>query len=425
MADEARQGRVGTAVRALQHRNYRLFFAGQLVSLIGTWMQMVATSWLVYRLTNSPYWLGVVGFVSRLPQALLTPVAGVLVDRWDRHRVVLWAQVLAMLQALALGVLALSGQIHVYHVAILGFGLGMVNAFDVPGRQALVIELVEDRADLSSAIALNSSIFNMARLLGPAVAGVLTAYLGEGLCFILNSISYIAVIWALLAMTLPVRERPSEPQKVLDGLREGLSYAWSVAPIRSLLGLIAFISLVSTPYMVLLPSYAKDWLHAGAQGYGWLMGASGLGALIGAVHLASRRTVVGLERQIAFSSTSFGLALVGLALSQTYALSFALTMATGFSMITVMASGNTVVQTIVDDDKRGRVMSLHALAIMGTAPLGGLLGGVAAQHWGVPHTVLAGGVAAALAGVVFAIRVPRFAEKIRPVYVEKGILEEV
>jgi MFS family permease len=414
-----------TVLRALRHRNYRLYFGGQFISLVGTWMQMVATGWLVYQLTGSARWLGISSFVSRVPQALLTPLAGVLIDRWDRHRVILLAQVLSMVQALTLAVLALSGHVQVWQVIALGFGLGLVNAFDVPARQAFMIEIVEGRDDLGNAIALNSSMFNSARLIGPAVAGVLAETLGVGVCFLLNALSYLAVIWALLAMRLNPRERPANQPRVLAGLAEGLRYAWEFRPIRMLLLLMSVVSLMGTPYMVLLPKYAHDQLAAGSRGYGYLMGASGLGALCGAVYLAGRRTVLGLERAIPVATAVFSLGLVGLSCSHSYALSWLLMLLTGGGMMVQMASGNTLVQTVVDDDKRGRVVSLYSFAVMGTAPFGALLGGWLAERVGVPHTVLVGGVVSALAGVLFVGKLGDFAASIHPVYVEKGILPAV
>jgi len=411
--------------RALRHPNFRLFFAGQAISLIGTWMQMIATSWLVYRLTGSAWWLGMSNFASRIPSVVLTPLAGVLIDRFDRHRIVLAAQILAAVQAAILAALSLTGLVEVWHVVALGMLLGVANAFDVPARQSLIIHLVEGREDLSNAIALNSSMFNSARLIGPAVAGALTAAFGEGVCFLINALSYIAVIWALLAMRLPRHETASVGQvPVWQGLRDGFAYAWSTRPIRLLIGLIALASLMGTPYMVLLPKFAKEFLGAGATGYGWLMGASGVGALCGAVYLASRRTVVGLERIIPVASFAFSLGLISLSFSRSFALSWVLMVFTGGSMMVQMASGNTLLQTVVDDDKRGRVMSLYALAFMGTAPLGGLMAGQLGDTLGVPDTIRLGGLVVMLGAVAFMAQASAFSAMVRPMFAEKGLISE-
>jgi MFS family permease len=327
-----------------------------------------------------------------------------------------------MVLALILATLALTGVVEVWHVLAINLGLGLVNAFDVPARQSFVVEMVEDREDLSNAIALNSSVFNSARLFGPAIAGVLTAAVGEGYCFLINGLSYIAVIWALLAMRLD-RERPERaPQRVLEGLWEGLRYVLAVEPIRALLVLIALVSLMSTPYMVLLPVYTEKFLHADARGLGFLMASTGLGALCGALYLASRRSVVGLERLIPVATTVFGVGLVGLSYARVLPLSMALLVVTGTGMMVQMAGGNTVLQTIVDDDKRGRVMSLYALAFMGTAPFGSLLAGWMAEHYGVPFTIRFGGIAAIFGAAAFAARLSRISGWVRPLYVSRGIL---
>ncbi|MBI5833203.1 MAG: MFS transporter [Armatimonadetes bacterium] len=411
--------------RALRHPNFRLFFMGQGISLIGTWMQMIATSWLVYRLTNSAYWLGMSSFASRIPSVVLTPLAGVLVDRFNRQRIVIAAQVLAAVQAAILAALCLTHTVQVWHVIALGALLGVANAFDVPARQSFIVHLVEDRDDLSNAIALNSSMFNSARLIGPAVAGALTAAFGEGICFLLNALSYIAVIWALLAMKLPPQEsKGNAGVPVLQGLAEGCRYAWSMQPIRILIGLIALASLMGTPYMVLLPKYAKEFLHSGPKGFGWLMGASGVGALCGAIYLAGRQSVVGLERLIPRATVAFSLGLIGLSFSRSFGLSWLLMVVTGGSMMVQMASCNTMLQAIVDDDKRGRVMSLYALSFMGTAPLGGLMAGQLGDRFGVPHTILFGGVVTLCVALVFLSQMTAFSAKVRPMFVNKGILRD-
>jgi MFS family permease len=384
--------------RALRYRNYRLFFAGQGISLVGTWLQQVALSWLVYRLTNSALLLGVVGFAGQIPSFLLAPFAGVIVDHWDRRRLLMLTQTLAMLQAGILALLVLTGRIEVWHIILLGALLGMVNAFDMPARQAFVVEMIEDRADLPNAIALNSSMVNGARLVGPAVAGALLASVGEGWCFLLNSISYIAVIAAFAVMKVtPRAERPQAPN-VLSGLKEGAAYAFGSVPIRALLLLMAVISLVGMPYVILMPVYASRILHGNATTLGFLMTASGLGALTGALYLASRRSILGLGRVIVLGVVLFGTGLMALALSRVLWLSLLLMLVTGAGMMVQMASSNTILQTIVDERMRGRVMSLYAMAFMGMAPFGSLLAGWLSSRIGVSNTLLIGGACAVLAG---------------------------
>jgi MFS family permease len=408
-------------LRALRFRNYRLFFAGQGISLIGSWMQMIAVPWLVWDLTKSAWWLGLVSFWSRVPQAVIMPLAGVMVDRWNRHRVVVICQVLAMVQAAALGWLTMAGRITMGEVIWLNVGLGVVSSFEMPARQAFLIEMIEDRADLPNAIALNSSMFNGARLIGPAIAGLIMAWWGAGWCFMLNAISYLAVIWALLVMTLhPAAERDRQP-KVLDGLRQGVAYCWRMEPIRVLIGLIALVSLMGTPYMVLLPKYASEILHTAQAGYGMLMGATGVGALGGALYLASRTSVIGLDRLIPKATVVFSLGLVGLACSHWLALSVLLMVLTGGAMMVQMASGNTLLQSIIDDDMRGRVMSLWMLAFAGTAPLGSLLAGTLADRFGVPYTILVGGLVSLLAGLVFLARLKQFEALVLPRLAAKNI----
>lgn len=412
-------------VRALSYRNYRLFFAGQGISLVGTWVTRVATSWLVYRLTGSAVVLGLVGFAGQIPTFLLAPFAGVWVDRWGRHRVLVATQVLSMLQSFALAGLALAGTIDVTHILFLSALQGVINAFDMPARQAFVVDMVDDRADLPNAIALNSSMVNGARLIGPSVAGVLIAVAGEGWCFLLDGFSYLAVIASLKMMRL-AREEPRGPAKhVLLELRDGFGYAFGFAPIRSLLLLLALISVMGMPYTVLMPLMVARVLGGGPHTLGFLMAATGIGALGGAVYLASRRSVLGLGRVISAGAILFGCGLIGFSLSRTVALSLVLMVLTGAGFMVQLASSNTVLQTIVREEMRGRVMAFHAMAFMGTAPFGSLLAGVFAARFGAPQTILLGGCACILGGIVFARQLPRLRELVAPIYVERGILPEI
>jgi len=413
------------AARALSHRNYRLFFTGQGLSLVGTWITRVATSWLVYRLTGSAAALGIVGFVGQIPTFVLAPVAGVWVDRWGRYRVLVATQVLSMLQSFALAGLALTGVITVAHVVLLSVLQGIVNAFDTPARQAFVVDMVEDRADLPNAIALNSSMVNGARLVGPSVAGVLVALAGEGWCFLIDGFSYVAVIVSLLMMRLPPAAPRAARRRVLAELNEGFRYAFGFAPIRSILLLLALISLMGMPYTVLMPVMAADVLHGGPRTLGFLMGATGVGALAGAIALASRRTVLGLGRVIAWAAVLFGAGLIAFSLSRNVALSMVLMVFTGAGFVVQLASSNTILQTIVREEMRGRVMAFYAMAFMGTAPFGSLLAGGLAARIGVPNTILLGGSACIAGGAVFARQLPRLRQLIRPIYVERGILPEV
>lgn len=413
-------------LRALQSRNYRLFFAGQLISLIGSWLTNVATVWLVYRLTGSTVQLGLVGFVGQIPAFVLAPLAGVLVDRWRLRRVLVVTQALSMLQSAALAALTLSGQITVGWVYGLYAFQGVVNAFDMPARQAFVVQMVDRPEDLPNAIALNSSMFNMARLLGPSVAGVLIAAFGEGICFTIDAASYVAVLVALLMMQVAMRPRRLQ-QRILAEFQDGVKYAWGFPPIRSILLLLAVVSLVGVPASVLMPVFAKDVLHGDARTLGFLTAASGVGALLGALRLAARRSVLGLGRLIPLAAAGFGLGLVTFSFSHWVWLSVPLMAVTGFYMVTHMASANTVLQTLVEDDKRGRVMSLFAMSFAGTAPLGSLLVGVLAApgRLGAAWTVALGGIGCMAGAAVFAAYLPTLRKLVRPVYVQRGILPEI
>jgi MFS family permease len=413
------------ALRALRHRNYRLFFSGQSVSLVGTWMTRLATSWLVYRLTKSPFLLGLVAFSGQIPVLFLGPFAGVWVDRWDRRRVLVVTQVLSMLQSFALAALALPGIITVWEIFGLSVFQGAINAFDMPGRQAFVVQMVESRADLGNAIALNSSMVNASRLIGPSLAGIVIAVAGEGYCFLIDGLSYIAVIVSLLMMRVkPVA--PRQPgQRVLTDLRQGWHYVSRFAPARAILLLLALISLVGMPYTVLMPIFAGKILHGGPHTLGFLMGAMGVGALASAMVLARRESVRGLGRVIPMSAGLFGVALIAFSLSRWFWLSMLLMVLTGYGMIQQLAAGNTILQTIVDEDKRGRVMSFYAMAFQGSAPFGSLIAGVVANHIGAPRTLTIGGVLCILGGIWFFRQLPEIRAAIRPIYMRLGIIPEV
>ncbi|MDW8238222.1 MAG: MFS transporter [Acidobacteriota bacterium] len=411
--------------RALRYRNYRLYFGGQSISLIGTWLTRVATSWLVYRLTDSALLLGMVGFAGQIPTFLLAPLAGVLVDRWDRHRILVITQTLSMSQSLMLAILALMHVIAVWHIIVLSIFQGIINAFDTPARQAFVVDMVEQRDDVANAIAMNSSMFNAARLLGPSLAGVLIATVGEGICFLLDGISYLAVIASLWAMKLTPRKIESQRTRVLEGLKEGFTYAFGFAPIKAILMLIGLVSLMGMPYVVLMPVIARDVLRGGPHTFGFLMAASGVGALAGAIYMASRKSIRGLGSIMTLSASLFGLGLIALALSRAVWLSLIVMFVTGFGMIVQMAAGNTVLQTIVEDDKRGRVMSFYTMAFLGMAPFGSLFAGGLASQIGAPNTILLGGVFCIFGSILFARKLPSLREIVRPIYVRKGIIEEV
>jgi MFS family permease len=408
--------------RALRHRNYRLFFSGQTVSLVGTWITRIATSWLVYRLTHSVFLLGVVGFFGQIPTLLLAPFTGVLIDRWDRHRILVVTQILAMLQSVALAVLTLAGIITVTEILALQVVQGIINAFDTPARQTFVVEMVTDRADLPNAIALNSSMVNASRIIGPSVGGIMIAAVGEGWCFALDAVSYLAVIASLLAMRLEKFSPPAANTRMLEELRTGFRYVTRFPPVRDSLMLLALVATMGMPYNVLMPAIAASVLHGGPHTLGYLMTAIGVGALGGAFYLASRRSVLGLGRVMVTATAAFGVGLIAFSFSRALWLSLLLLPFVGAGMMVVMASTNTILQTIVEDEMRGRVMSFYTMAFLGTAPLGSLLAGFAADHIGPTKTVTLGGVACALAAVAFAARLPRLRVHVRPIYIERGIL---
>ncbi len=399
-------------LRALGSRNYRLFFGGQGISVIGTWMQLIAMSWLVYRLTNSPLLLGVIGFTGQIPAFILAPLAGVLADRWDRRQILVVTQTLAMVQAFIVAGLTLSGIIAVWHLVVLSFSLGFVHAFDLPARQALVVLMVEKKEDLPNAIALNSFLFNGARLVGPTVAGILIAVLGEGMCFLLNGISYIAVIAALLAMKIEISKKERKDSLIFQEFKEGLKYAFNSGAIRAILLLSAIISMVGMPYTVLMPVIARDVLNGGAHTFGFLMTGTGIGAVTGAVYLATRKSVKGLGGIIPLATGLLGAGLIMLSLSRVFWLSLPVMLLTGFGAMIQMVSNNTILQTIVDDDKRGRVMSLFTMSFIGMAPFGNLMAGGLANRIGAPSTIFLSGALCIIAALLFLSKVPMLQREI-------------
>ncbi len=411
--------------RSLQYRNYRLFFSGQSISLIGTWMQRIAMPWLVYHMTGSAFLLGVVGFAGQIPTFLLAPVAGVLTDQWSRYKVLLITQIVSLLQALILAILSLAGIIQIWHIVVLSIALGCINAFDVPARHSFVIDMVEKKEHLGNAIALNSLMFNGARLIGPSIAGVMLATTGEGICFLINALSYVFIIISLLMMKLQHKETRKKETHILKDLNEGLRYTFGFAPIKHLLLLLALVSLMGMSYSVLMPVFAKEILHGGSHTYGFLMGAAGFGALMGAIYLASRETVLKLGRLIPAAATLFGAGLIALSFSRFFLLALVLMVFIGLGMMLQAAASNTILQTITEDDKRGRVMSFYTMAIMGTAPFGSLLAGSLAKIIGTPNTILAGGLSCIIGAFFFYRKLPDLKQIVHPVYIKMGLIPEV
>jgi MFS family permease len=400
------QSRLKASLRAFRHRNYRLFFAGQLTSLVGTWMQTVAQSWLVYRLTGSATLLGLVGFASQFPIFLLSPVAGAVADMYPRRRTMIVIQSLMMLLAFPLAVLTLMHRIQVSHVIVLAILLGFVNAFDIPVRQSFVAEMV-GREDLINAIALNSSMMNGARIIGPAVAGILVSVVGEGWCFFLNGLSYLAVIIGLIFITAG-NNRPREHEgSRIEAILEGFRFALHTRPVRALLLLLGVVSLMGMPYSVLMPIFADKILKGGAKGLGLLMGSSGVGALLGAAVLAGRQGVRGLGNWVMFACAGFGTSLMLFSLSRNFWFSTLLLLPVGFSMMVQMASSNTLIQSMVPDRLRGRVMALYSMMFLGMAPFGALLSGILANLMGAPSTVALGGAVCIAGAVVFRSHLPK------------------
>jgi MFS family permease len=425
LGKENNKERLRTIFRSLKYRNYKLFFSGQSVSLIGTWMQRIAMPWLVYHLTGSALLLGVVSFAGQIPTFLLSPVAGVVTDRWNKYHVLLVTQIISLIQAAILAILCLTGIIQIWEILILSIVLGCVNAFDVPARHSFVIEMVEKKEDLGNAIALNSLMFNGARLIGPSIAGIMLASTSEGVCFLLNAISYIFVIASLIMMKLNKKEQAKKELHITDELKTGFNYTFGFAPIKHLLILLSVSSVMGMSYTVLMPVFAKEILHGDSHTYGFLMGAAGFGALTGALFLASRKSILMLGRLVPFSALVFGIGLTALSFSRIFPISLLLMIFIGLGMMMQTAASNTIIQTITDDDKRGRVMSFYSMAIMGTAPFGSLLAGALAKVIGTPWTIFTGGIASAIGALFFLRKLPELKKIVHPVYVKLGIIEEV
>jgi MFS family permease len=412
------------AWRALRHRNFRLFFGGQSISVIGTWMTRVATSWLVYRLTGSALLLGTVSFAGQIPTFLLAPIAGVVVDRIDRRKVLVWTQALAMIQSLVLAALTLTNRITIGEVLALSAFQGLINAFDMPARQSFMVQMVEERADLSNAIAINSSMVNMARLVGPSLAGLLIAVKSEGWCFLVDGISYIAVIISLLMMRVPRTEEQRARTSTVTQLKEGWAYVAGFVPIRSILLLFALLSLMGWPFMVLMPIFAAKILHGGPHTLGFLMGAVGIGSLASALSLVLRRSVRGLTRVIPVAAVIFGVGLIAFGFSHYLWLSMLMMLVTGFGMMQGLTGSNTIIQTLVDENMRGRVMSYYTMAFVGMAPFGSLLAGAMAHAIGAPRTVVISGVACILGGIWFTSQLPAIRKDMRPIYERLGVIPQ-
>jgi MFS family permease len=404
----AGQSRFRAMGRALKHRNYRLFFYGQGASLIGTWITKVATSWLVYRLTGSALLLGVVGFAGQVPTFVFSPIGGVLVDRSNRHRILVITQAASMLQSVLLAWFTLRGTITVGHIVVLQLFQGAIGALELPARQSFVVEMVEDRADVPNAIALNSTIMNGARLLGPAIAAVLIGFIGEGGCFALDAVSYLAVLASLLAMHVRPRVIAARTTHVLTDLWEGARYVTRPGPIRSILLLVALVSLTGVPTTVLMPIFAAKVYGGGPHTLGMLMSSIGVGAVVGALWLASRQGLKGMGLVLCVAGLVFGAGLVAFSRTSSLPLALLLLMIAGGGMMVQMATANTLLQSLVDEDKRGRVMSFYALAFFGMAPFGQLASGWAGAHMGAQTTVLIGGALTQFAGLVFLSDLPAF-----------------
>ena len=383
-----------------------MYFIGQGASLIGTWMQQIALMWLVYRLTRSAFLLGLVGFATQIPMMLLMPFTGVLADRWNRYRIMIVNQVLEMAEAIILAILVFTHRIAIWQIVILGMILGIVNALDGPTRHAFIVQLVEKREDLPNAIALNSAMFNSARLIGPAIAGILIALVGEGFCFLINAVSFLAVIAALLAMRIRPQENksPAAESGIFRELREGFSYTFGMKPARLIIIHFAWVSLMGMSFTVLIPILADKILKGGVHGLGFLVGAVGAGALTGAILLAARKRIDGLWKLIALSSTIFGTALILLSVSRNYIFSLFLMVIIGMGMTSQMTTSNTFLQTICDDSKRARVMGFYLLAFFGTVPIGNLMLGAIANWAGVPTTLLLAGIASITSSIFFVAR---------------------
>ncbi len=418
--------RLSLMFRALKYRNYRLFVGGQSLSLIGTWIQMVAVTWLVYKISNSAFILGVVGFSGQIPLFIIAPFAGVIADRWDKKKILLITQSMALIQAMILSVLVFTGVIRIWHLIALSVFLGVINAFDMPIRQAFVVEMLDNKKqDLNNAIALNSSMVNGARLIGPSIAGLLIATVADGWCFAINCISYLFVIISLLRMKITGTRVKKVQEHVGQQLKEGFKYTFGFIPIKYLIILLAIVGLIGTPVTLIAPVFAKDFLHGNASTFGFLMSAYGTGALIGAIYLLNKNNVLGLGKLIAFAVFVFGGGMIAFAFSRVLWLSLLIMMLSGLGMMLHVASTNTLLQTIAEENKRGRVMSFYAMAFRGMAPFGSLISGSLAGLIGAPLTLILGGAGCVAAVTVYFRKLPSLRPFVRPIYVRMGLLPEV
>jgi MFS family permease len=405
------------AWRALRHRNFKLFFAGQSISVIGTWMTRLATSWLVYRLTHSVLLLGIVSFAGQIVSFALGPFAGVWVERLNRRKLLVWTQAAAAVQSLAMAALTLTQVVTLWEIIALAALQGLINAFDMPGRQSFLVQMVEDRNDLSNAIAINSSMANGARLIGPAIAGLVIGAVGEGWCFLVDGVSYFAVIASLLLMRIQPMNVRRNGSSMLEQMREGWDYVRTFRPIR-----IILLLLMGWPYAVLLPIFAGQVLHGGPHTLGWLTAASGIGALASGLSLAVRKSVVGLTRMLQIATAMLGGALILFGLSHTLWLSLVLMVLVGFGLMQGASVSNTIIQSLVPEDKRARVMGYYTMAFFGAAPFGSLLAGMLAHRIGAPHTVIVTGAFCVAGSLWFTLKLPKVNAVIRPIYREMGLL---
>jgi MFS family permease len=410
---------------SLHSKNYRLYFIGQGISLIGTWMQNIALSWLIYRITGSVFLLGLIAFTSQIPMFILSPLTGVLTDRFNKLKIMTLAQVFFMLQALFMSLLVLFHVVEVWHIIALSLFFGIISAFEAPARQSLVVDLIDSSKDLGNAIALNSALFNAARLIGPAIAGITIAAVGEGICFLINAISYLGVITALLFVSLPARALKKPESDFKKSFSEGFHYTFGSVPIRTLIVMLAILSLFNFPFIVLLPAYAKEILLGGSDTLGFLMSGLGAGALTGALIMAARKTVIGLGKIISVNVVILGLAVMFSSFSKQLGLSLFIFYFGGLSMILSLAAINTMIQTLAEEDKRGRVMSFYAMALMGTVPIGNLLAGSLASAIGIPNTLLFGGVVTILSAIWFERSRKFMRESVRHIYMSKGIISGI
>ncbi|MBU0604784.1 MAG: MFS transporter [Candidatus Omnitrophica bacterium] len=411
--------------RTLRYRNFRIFFMGQNVSLVGTWMQQVAMGWLVYRLTGSALLLGVVAFSNQIPIFILSPLGGVVADRFNRRKLLIITQALSAAQAIILGALTLTGHIQIWHIIALGIVLGCINSFDIPARQSFLVEMVEKKENFGNAIALNSLMFNAARLIGPSIAGLVIALFGEGVCFLVNGISYLAVLWSLFMMRIVPKNPKPRRIAVLEELKEGFKYTFGFAPIRLILLLLSVISAMGMAFVVLMPVFARDILKGGPETLGFLMSSVGIGAAAATIYLASRKSIVGLGRLIPVSASVFAVGIILFSLSRTLWISMAVLSVSGFGMMVSMAACNTILQTISEDDKRGRVMSFYTMSFMGMAPIGSLAAGVIAGRIGVTGTLIIGGAICVVASIIFAGKLSVIRKLIHPIYRKIGIIPEI